>query len=112
KNKHKAVKNGREEDSDAAVLECARQESRPAPTPVRLDARLGQNLRDVDGKLVRRRIHARVIAGAAVMAEVRKIKHIALFEIPSNLYGLKDRTVPLAVTAGVAYGQLAAGFLE
>jgi hypothetical protein len=46
------------------------------------------------------------------MAEVRKIKHIALFEISSNLYGLKDGTVPLAVTARVAYGQLAVGFLE
>jgi hypothetical protein len=44
------------------------------------------------------------------MAEVREKKDVPLGELAANLDSGKDRTIPFAVTAGVADRQLACGF--
>ena len=103
---------GGQEDRHAAIFECAPKKIGPAPAAVGFHPRFRQNLRNVDREFVRRRVHARVIAGAAVVAKVGKIKNVACLEITARLDGAKDGTVTLAVTARVADDQLAAGLLN
>jgi hypothetical protein len=51
---------------------------------------------------MRRSEHARVIAGAAVMAKIGKIKDVALLEIAARFNRAKHRAISLAVAARVA----------
>src|SRR5215469_4275522 len=103
-------RNGKPQNcSRAAIFERAREKSGPAPAPVGLAARLRENLWDIDRKFVRRRVHAGVIAGAAVVAQVRQIKHIALLKIAARLDCAKHGAVAFAVAAGVADDELARG---
>ena len=107
RNRRRGKKNGH-----AAMFERAPEKSRPAESLVGLDARLGQNLRNVDREFMRRRVHARVVAGAAVVAQIGKIKHVAALEIAPCFNSAKYGTIPLAVTARVADDQLPVGFLK
>jgi hypothetical protein len=51
---------------------------------------------------VRRRILARVIAAAAIVAKVREISQISGSELPAQFDGGKDGAISLAVSARVA----------
>src|SRR5580700_2191556 len=99
-------------DGHAAIFESAPEKCGPAPSAVGLDPRLGQNLWNVDREFMRRSEHARVVAGAAVVAKIGKIKNVALLEIAPRFNRAEDGAVAFAVTARVADDQLAAGFLN
>src|SRR5438094_226797 len=68
---------------------------------VGLLANLGQCLRNIDPKFVRRRVHASVETGAAVMTQVGQVHHIRHPHPPPPLQRRKHRTIPLTIPTSV-----------
>jgi hypothetical protein len=89
-----------------------REDPGPRVVTIRLRAQLGEDLRDVHGELVRRRVLTRVEAGPAVEAEVREIRQVAVRERAPALHRREDGAEPLAVTAGIANDQLSVGLFQ
>ena len=108
-------RNGRGDRDRAATADRPRPADRPAGArpgrgrqvgvvPLAADRR--QDGRRVDRELVRRRVHAGRVAGAAVVAQVGQVRDVALGQCPAPLERGKDRAVSFAVPAGVADGEL------
>jgi hypothetical protein len=83
-------------------LEQAGEKRRPAILAVSVRAQLAQELRDVHGELMRRRVLASVVAVAAIEAEVGEIDEIGFAENSALLHRREHGAVTLAVAAGVA----------
>ena len=99
-------------NSHSLLRERPSQKSRPAPSLITRQPHVRHYLRNVDRKLVRRRIHAGVIAGTAVVTEMSDVENVTFRERPAHLERGKDRAVAFAIATGIADRQLAFGFFE
>jgi hypothetical protein len=93
---------GREADHRAVLTERAPEPIGPRVLAVGFAAHLREHAREVELELVRRRVLAGVEAGAAVVAEVGEVVHVAFGEFQAPLERREHRAVALAVAAGVA----------
>ena len=103
---------GRHGDGDAVLLEgpaCRLREGEVFPAVL---PDIGQRLRQVQVELVRGGVLAGVVAAAAVVAEVRQLREVAVAEGALGVQCREHRTIALAIAAGIADLGLAAGFLE
>src|SRR5579872_215550 len=96
----------------AALRKRPPQKSWPAPIFVALHARVRHSFRNVDGKLVRLRVHARLIAGATVMTKVSQVPNVAVGEAPSQFKRRENCAKTFAIAARIADGQLTIRLLE
>ena len=96
------ARRGDEADGHAIALEQRGERTRPSVLPVCLQADVREHFRKVKLELVRRRVLAGVIAGAAVVAQVGEVCEVALGEAQSPLERRKDRAKAFAITAGIA----------
>jgi hypothetical protein len=86
----------------AALRERSRRRSRPRKRIVAVFANSLERLRDVDGKLVRRRVLTGRQTGAAIVAKVRQILQLRGIERQTALHRGKHCTVSFAIPARVA----------
>ena len=87
---------------DAVAFEGCAERARPGMVAIGTLADLLERLRHVHSELVRRRVLAMVVAGAAVVAEVRKVGELLLGESGAQLHGREDGAVPFAIAARIA----------
>src|ERR1039458_5488930 len=76
---------------------------------VATDAHFGNDLGDVDSELVRRGVHAGVVTGPTVMAEIRKMRDLAGGKNGPPLDCRKNSAVAFTVPAGIADSDLPIG---
>src|SRR4051794_32492811 len=70
-----------EGDQIAVTEEELREQAQARVLLVGLDAQGAEDMRDVEGVLVRRRVGAGVVAGAALEAEVCHVEEVAVIEL-------------------------------
>ena len=97
---------GRERDRHAVALVQRAKRPRPRELDVRPLAYLRHRPRHIDGELVRRRVLARVVARAAVVAEIGEVVNVQLVEVEPTRHRGEHRAKPFAVATRVADAHL------
>src|SRR5262249_4017435 len=77
-----------------------------------LGAELRHELRNVDGKLVRRRVLAGVVTVPAIEAQISQIGQIGFCERPPPFHRWENRAVAFAVTASISNTHLPLAVFE
>jgi hypothetical protein len=67
---------------------------------------------DIYSEFVGWRVHARVIAGTAIVTKVRQVEDVSFCKVPPYLNGLKYWAIAFAIAASVADHQLAVGLIK
>ena len=92
----------RQRNHQPVGAEQSGERARPGMLFVGLGTQFGESLRQVDAEFVRRRVLAGMKAAGTVVTEIGEIAEIGVAEGASQFHRRENRTVTLAIPAGVA----------